>query len=489
MPIVFGTDGWRDVIAEDFTFANVRRAAWGIAEFLLSPARENLKVYRGRPGIPPPSPFRPASAGVLVGYDTRFLSDLFAEETARVLAARGIPVWLAQEADSTPAISFAVKEKQACGAIVITASHNPPRYNGMKYKAEYAGSGLPEMMEAIAAEVGKIGEEHSPLASETLAPIQKFLPRTGYLEHLEDLVDIVRIAAAGFKIIADPMHGASRGYLKSLLSSAGGNCLEIRGELNPSFGGVNPEPIEKNLKALIEAVRADGAAVGLAFDGDGDRIGAVDSNGEFVNPHQIIALVFCHLIRNRKWSGAVARTISTTRMLDILAKRFGLPLFETPVGFKHICSLMLTEDVLIGGEESGGIGFKNHIPERDGILSALLLLEAMACEKKNLVQLLDSLREEIGTFSFKRMDAPLSGARSGGDILARLTEKAPEFIREIPVAEVLTSDGVKYVLEDDSWLLFRFSGTEPLLRIYAEASSAEKANALILAGKKLALGG
>lgn len=489
MPIVFGTDGWRDVIAGDFTFANVRRAAWGIAEFLLSPSRENLKVYQGCPGIPPPSPFRPASAGVLVGYDTRFLSDLFAEETARVLAGRGIPVWLASEADSTPAISFAVKEKQACGAIVITASHNPPRYNGMKYKAEYAGSGLPEMMDAIAAEVEKIREEPPPPASETPALISKFLPRTAYLKHIESLVDLERIATANFKIIADPMHGASRGYLKSLLSSAGGNCREIRGELNPSFGGVNPEPIEKNLKALIEAIQADEAAVGLAFDGDGDRIGAVDSRGGFVNPHQIIALLLRHLILNRKWSGAVAKTVSTTRMLDIMAKRFGLPLFETPVGFKHICSLMLTEDVLIGGEESGGIGFKNHIPERDGILSALLLLEAMAYENATLPQLLASLREEIGPFSFQRMDAPLSGTRSGGDILAELTGKAPEFIQEIPVAEVLTSDGVKYVLSDDSWLLFRPSGTEPLLRIYAEASSAEKANALILAGKKLALGG
>jgi phosphomannomutase len=489
MSIIFGTDGWRDVIAENFTFENVRRAARGIASYLLSSSRRDLEAYRGKGGLPPPAPFRPAAAGILVGYDTRFLSDLFAEETARVLASAGIPVWLASEAASTPAISLEVKKKEACGALIITASHNPPRYNGMKYKAEYAGSGLPEMMEAMAAEVGGAGEEPPGTCRDYPAPIRSFSPGNPYLKHIGELVDLERIVSSGIKIVADPMHGATRGYFRELMAMVSDRCREIRDDVNPSFGGINPEPIEQNLKALMEAVPEYGAGIGVAFDGDGDRIGAVDSRGRFVNSHQIFSLLLRHLVLNRKWSGAVVKTVSTTRMIDLLSRRFCLPLFETPVGFKHICSLMLTEDVLIGGEESGGIGFKNHIPERDGVLSALFLLESMAFENKSLDGLLESLKEEIGPFCYRRMDVPLDRKHSGTEILASLAAKPPADISGSPVADVRTSDGVKYLLADSGWLLFRASGTEPLLRIYAEASSEEKAAALVRAGKNLAMGG
>ncbi|MCL5773441.1 MAG: phosphoglucomutase/phosphomannomutase family protein, partial [Firmicutes bacterium] len=339
--ITFGTDGWRAVIAEDFTFANVRLVAQAISDYLLDPKRENLEIYHIKKKGSYSCQFRPASAGISIGYDTRFLSGDFALESAKVLSANGIPVFLSEEPSSTPSVSFSVKSGQRAGAVVITASHNPPRYNGIKFKPEYASSGLPDVMSLIEKKVQYLLEGTGEIKTGLSAPIVKFSPKLEYLSQLAKLVDLKLIASKNFSIIADPMYGTTIGYLKSLIEGAGGKITEIRNQINPSFGGVNPEPIDKNLSPLIEAAKENKCDAGFAFDGDGDRIGAVDSNGRFLNSHYIFSLMLWHLVENKKWSGGVVKTFSTTQMVNILCEKYGLKLYETPIGFKYICQLML----------------------------------------------------------------------------------------------------------------------------------------------------
>ncbi|MCR4419500.1 MAG: phosphoglucomutase/phosphomannomutase family protein [Clostridia bacterium] len=461
--IRFGTDGWRHVISDGFTFANVRRVAQAIAEDLLA------RGHQGR--------------RVVVGYDTRFLSPRYAQLVAEVLAGNGLEVLLTREAAPTPAVSWAVREKGAAGGVMVTASHNPPEYNGLKFKGPYGGSALPELTSAVERHLA----EETPIRflplEQALAQgrVRLFDPKPGYFAQLRRLVDLSVFTGLNFTVVADPMHGAGRGYLKELLAPTGLKVVEIRGEHNPGFGGVNPEPIERNLTPLFEAVGGLGAALGLATDGDADRVGAVDEQGHFVDSHRIFALLFRHLVNTRGWDGAVVKTFSTTRMIDLLARRLGKKLHVTPIGFKYICRLMLEDDVLIGGEESGGIGIKYHLPERDGILSGLLLLEIMALSGRKMSELVADLLQEVGPHYYRRVDLEIREAQT---LMRRLAERPPKEIAGRRVRGQDGLDGQKFLLEDESWILFRASGTEPVVRIYAEAASPQAAEHLLAAGAR-----
>ncbi len=471
--IRFGTDGWRAVIAEDFTFENLRLISQSVAHFVLD----------NHQGSDP--------AQVVVGYDTRFLSDRFAMETARVLAANGIMTWLTRSDAPTPAISYNVKEKGADAGVVITASHNPPRYNGFKLKANYGGSAVAEDCAKVEANLEKIQLEqrrvklmdYDQAVEDNL--IRRFDPAWAYYEHLGTLVDLDCISSGELKVVSDAMWGAGRGAFLGILSRTRTSVTEIRGALNPGFGGIHPEPIIRNLNDLVAAVQREQADVGLATDGDADRIGAIDARGKFVDPHHIMALALRYLVEVKNQRGAVVKTVSTTTMIDSIAAKHGLPLHETPVGFNHIADLMMRDDVLIGGEESGGISIRHHIPEGDGILMGLLLLEIMAYYRAPLHEIIEDMQAEHGPAHYGRIDARLANIRPKKEMVQRLTEQAPAILAGEAVASVSTLDGVKYHFSDRSWLLIRPSGTEPVLRVYAEARSPEMVKLLLHEGSQL----
>ncbi|HVO70077.1 MAG TPA: phosphoglucomutase/phosphomannomutase family protein [Aggregatilineaceae bacterium] len=477
MSIGFGTDGWRAVIAETFTFGNLRLVAQAVADYV-----NNELVTNG--GSQPPE--------VVVGFDTRFLSDRFAAETARVLAANGIITWLSRTDAPTPAISFNVKHKQAAAGVVITASHNPPRYSGFKLKAAYGGSALPEqctqverLLEVAQREArGPNLMDYEKAIEQEL--IRRFNPTNAYYEHLETLVDVDKISQAELHIVADPMYGSGRTAIRAILSRSRCHVTEIRGEMNPGFGGIHPEPIRKYLDMLAATIQANHADVGLATDGDADRIGAMDNAGTFVDPHTIMSLALCYLAENRGWTGDVVKTVSTTLMIDRIAARHGLTVHETPVGFNYIADYMLKGDVLIGGEESGGISIKGHIPEGDGILMGLLLLEIMAEARVPLVEIVGDLQARFGPACYERTDFHLKKPVPKKEMVGQLQANAPATMAGETVREIKTFDGIKFVLADDSWLLIRPSGTEPVLRVYAEATSPEMVKALLDEGHRLA---
>ncbi|HEX3032372.1 MAG TPA: phosphoglucomutase/phosphomannomutase family protein [Bacillota bacterium] len=463
--IKFGTDGWRAVISEEFTFANVQVVAQAIADYI-------TMTEQGCPVV-------------VIGYDTRFLSDAYGAECARVLAANGIKVLLSDRVIPTPALSFAVKNRQAAGGIMVTASHNPYQYNGIKYKAAYGGSALPDIIKGIEAKLHENTPKVMTLA-EGLAKglIEYFNGEEEYSIQINSLVDLDKIAAAGARVVIDPMYGAGAGFIRRLLAEKGLAVSEIRGEHNPLFGGVNPEPIGPNLKGLVAEVGACKAVAGFATDGDADRVGAVDASGQFVNSHIIYALLLRYLVTQRHWSGGVVKTFSTSLMIDKLAARYGLKVFETPIGFKYICELFLKEDILLGGEESGGIGFKNHVPERDGILCSLMLMEIMAVSGKSLAELVEDLMQEIGWHYYDRVDLHLSPeVKAKG--MEQLGASLPSAFAGLKVSEVQTLDGIKFVLEESSWILFRASGTEPVVRIYAESGDLQVVQRLLQEGQKL----
>jgi len=473
MDIKFGTDGWRAVISDTFTFDNLRLVSQAVADYVCETA-----------GSEEPS--------VVVGFDTRFLSDRYAIEVSRVLAANGIQVHLAQADAPTPAISFAVRDGGAAGGVMITASHNPPRYNGFKLKAAYGGAAGPDQsqrVEELLERNERAGQEPRRANYEQSLKsgrIVRFDPMPRYLDHLRQLVGLGSLAGSGLRVVVDPMYGSGRGYLTDLLQQAGLEVLEIHGELNPGFGGIHPEPIAANLGDLARVLEAGGWDLGLATDGDADRIGAMDGRGQFVDPHCIFALVLQYLVESRRLTGAVVKTVSTTQVVNRLAARYGLPLHETPVGFHHICDLMRTEDVLIGGEESGGISIRGHIPEGDGILMGLLLTKVVACAGVPLAELLQELMAQVGPSHYARHDVRIRPFAKE-DLTARLMGDPPESLAGQPVVRVSDRDGVKYLLADDAWLLIRPSGTEPVLRIYAEARSPEAVEALLAAGEQLGL--
>jgi alpha-D-glucose phosphate-specific phosphoglucomutase len=448
--IKFGTDGWRGIISEDYTFNNVRLVATAIADYILN---------RGEAG-----------KGVVVGYDARFLSRRYAEDCAAVLAGKGIKVWLSEAILPTPALTWQVKDRDAAGGIMITASHNPAEYNGLKFKASYGGSASPEIIADIEQYVRRLEAQGGEFAKPAgLAGVEFMAPEEAYLSHLRQMLDPAVLKNYRGLILFDMMHGAASGYAVRLAENYGLDVVELRSEYNPSFGGVNPEPIEKNLGLLRQAVAERKATIALATDGDGDRIGAVDADGRFINPHQIIALLTKYLVEKRGWSGGVAQTLTVSELVKRVADKYGLTMYETPVGFKYIANLMLEKDILIGGEESGGIGIKHYIPERDGLLLGFLLIETVAAYGKTLGQLLDEMLEELGHFYYGREDLHLDMARKDR-LMAALVNNPPLALDGLEVVSANCSDGCKLYL-NGGWVMFRASGTEPIVRVYAEAFS------------------
>lgn len=486
MAIHFGTDGWRAVISEEFTFENVRRVAQAIAEKTVA---DLAAVHNGAAnGVTNSVPRQPS---LVVGYDTRFLSDRYATAVAEVLAANGIHVYLTHGDSPTPVTSYAIVDRQADGGVMITASHNPPRYNGIKLKAAFGGSASPadckEVERRIVAANGAPPRRLDLDKAIERGLVTRFDPFPAYTRQVHKLVNFDAIRAANLSVAVDAMYGAGRVYLRKLLEEAGCRVVELRGEMNPGFNGIHPEPIARHLGPLIDEMLTGEHWIGLATDGDADRIGAVDPTGRFIDPHAIMALLIEHLVHRRGLQGSVVKTVSTTQMLNRLALRYGLPIYETPVGFNHICDYMLSEPVLVGGEESGGISILGHIPEGDGLLMGMLLVEMVAQRGRTLMEMLQELMAapDVGVFHYGRVDRPVRPFKKS-DLVAGLMAHVPVTLAEAPVLDISSRDGVKFILADDSWLLIRPSGTEPVLRIYAEGRTEEQVQALLLLGGELA---
>jgi len=475
MTIRFGTDGWRAVISDTFTFANLRLVAQAIADYVLE------ETDNGQPKV-------------VVGFDTRFLSDRYAAEVARVLAGNSIVAHLTRADAPTPAISYAVVHKGAAAGVMITASHNPPRYNGLKLKAAFGGAALPEQARRVEAHLVRNQEAaRGPNVMDYQMALDQGLicrsdPAWAYYEHLSQLVDLDVISDGELRVVADAMYGSGRKCIADMLARTRCRVYEIRDEMNPGFGGIHPEPIACYLSALGAAIQSYHADLGLATDGDGDRLGAMDAHGNFVDPHHIFALALRYLVEEREWSGTVVKSVSTTRMVDRLAARYGLPLVETPVGFSHIADHILNGDVLIGGEESGGMSIKGHIPEGDGVLMGLLLLEIVSAAGAPLHELVAGLQADVGPAHYARRDILLRRPIAKAEMVTRLIEDVPGSLGGQKVIEAETLDGVKYLLADDSWLLIRPSGTEPVLRVYAEAQDEAMVKVLLAYGERVAGG-
>jgi len=470
MKIRFGTDGWRGVMARDFTVENVRRVTAAIA------ARLESRGTAGR--------------GVAVGFDRRLLSREFAAEVAGVLTARGIPVRLAAGPEPTPLLSWAVHHQGLAGGVVITASHNPPEWNGLKFKEPFGGSAGAETCRAVEEHlVGLPRGEEIPCLSHGEARRRGLLEPLdawrGYRDALARLVDFECLRRAKLRVAVDAMHGCGSPGLRGLLEGAGCWVTELRPEWNPGFGGAPPEPVETNLGELAEAVRGGGCALGLANDGDADRIGAVDERGRYFSPQRILAVLLRYLREVKGLGGDVIKAVSATSLVNLLAERHGLGVVVTPIGFKHIGEAMRSRPVLIGGEESGGIGIPAHLPERDGLLNALLLAEVVARTGKGLRAYAQEIFDQVGYFTYERRDFPLAPAEA--EAMRRQLEglEEPAELAGRPVREVLRLDGVRFLRDDASWLLVRPSGTEPLLRLYAEARSRPEVAALLEEGRRL----
>lgn len=464
--IKFGTDGWRAVIGDDWTFENIRIVAQAIADYM------HQAVSRKKTG----------SIRMAVGYDTRFLSDSSAQVISEVLAGSGIKVFLSDGATTTPAVSLTIKRKKLNGGIIITASHNPPKFNGLKFKADFAGSADPEITQQIEKNLYCRKVRTIDFEKAVARGLIKKEDFTGpHIKFLTSYVDFDLIANSRFKILVDPMYGGSDSIIEKIFKGTSCRVTTIHHEPNPIFGGVNPEPLAHNLTEMAGLIRQGKYHLGIANDGDGDRIGALGPDGIFINPHQIFCLLLLHLVEDRKWSGAVATTISASVLIERMTKAFGLKLYETPVGFKHICKLMRQEDILIGGEESGGIGFKNYIPERDGVLSGLLLLEIMAYRRKGIIQIMEEMYKRFGRFWYERLDIEYPDDKKKR-MVPSLKKKLRGHLLDKKITEVKDYDGLKVIAEDSSWLLFRLSGTEPILRIYAEAPTKRRVKRLIELG-------
>ncbi|WP_058187863.1 phosphoglucomutase/phosphomannomutase family protein [Terracidiphilus gabretensis] len=474
LQIKFGTDGWRGVIADDFTFANVRTAAEAVAAYVH--AKEDH------------------AKGLCIGYDTRFGSKAFARTCAEVVAATGIPVLLADRITPTPALSYGVRGRKAAGGIMITSSHNPAQWNGVKYKGWYGGSGKPSMIAEIESFLGA----PVPAAAKSAAITEvNFLP--DYLAAIESFTDLGQIVKSEFKFCIDSMYGAGGTILSEIFTRLGVEHVQIRGEVNPLFPGINPEPIEPHIRALGEAVVTHGCDAGLCTDGDADRIGATDEHGNFVDPHKIFSVLLSWVLKRKGWPGAVTRAFNTTKMLDRIAAKYGRELIEHGIGFKYVCDLMLEREIVMGGEESGGIGFQRHLPERDGLLNALLLANVMAEEGKTLGQLVADLQAEYGEHHYGRIDLHISDEIKNGAIArAKALKTGDVGFAGMKILRQETLDGVKFYLDNpeaatkpnaaETWILLRASGTEPLMRIYTESTSPENVKKLLESARSFALG-
>jgi len=466
--IKFGTDGWRAIIADDFTFEKVAvcAAATGQVALEMDP-----------------------NAKAAVGYDRRFLSREFGVEVARVLAAQGIQVLLSKQFCSTPCASFVGHREQTPLSVMLTASHNPPIWNGFKLKGPHGGPATPEQTAPVQARATEL--EDSGFQPERMewdeafssGAIQEIDATRDYLDEVKKHVDTKLIGGSGLKIVADCMYGSGSGYFRTVLEEIGVETVEIRADCNPSFGGINPEPIEQNLGALIDTIRETGADLGLANDGDADRLGVVDENGRFVTTQEVFTILLQHLHEDLGMTGDVVKACSSSLMLDLLCDSYGLKVVETPVGFKDVCAHMITHDSLIGGEESGGYGIKGHLPERDGILCGLLLIQMMAQRGKKMTEIVSDLMDKVGYHTFRRNDVRTTPEKKE-EALRRVRENPPSTFGGIQVREVSRLDGYKAYLEDGSWLMVRASGTEPLLRIYCEATSDKALDAILANASK-----
>jgi phosphomannomutase len=472
--IKFGTDGWRARIAEDFTFANVEVVSQAVADYVKTQA-----AAEGHAG----------GRRILIGYDRRFASDLFAARAAEVFAGNGFVVDLFSRDVPTPIVSFDVKQRGLDGGIVVTASHNPPDFNGYKFKAPYGGAATPQITSQIESFLGQTPVSRMPLEAAKAQGLVNVSEPTAeaYRAHVAEKIDLGALRKVDALVVADPMHGAGGRWVESFLGGGKLRVETIRGERDPLFGGVFPEPMPQHLGALARAIRRRGALVGLATDGDADRVGAMDERGEYINTHQILAILLLHLVRNKGERGSVVRTFSQSVIVRRVAESYGFRLFEVPIGFKHIGEIMLdpANDFLAGGEESGGVGTRLHIPERDGVFNSLLLLEAVLASGKPPSEMIRDVWREFGEFHFERRDLHIP-IEKGRRIVREMATSTPDTFAGLKVKKVETLDGSKLMFEDESWILFRQSGTEPLLRVYCEATSVEKMTKLMDEGEKLA---
>lgn len=466
--IKFGTDGWRGEIAEDYTFDNVRRAAQGFASYLLE------QGFAGR--------------WVVVGHDKRFQSENFAAATAETLAANGLNVYLTDGATPTPVISYAVVDKEACGAVNITASHNPPTDNGFKVRDPNGGAIDPEGLARIEALIPDSVQEVKRMNLKDALRDKKivyFDASEAYLEHIQQLVDIQKIRDAGFTVVVDAMWGNGAGWFTKLLGGGSTRIIEIHNERNPSFPEmIRPEPIRPNIDAGLRATVENKADVLLVTDGDADRCGIGDENGEFINQLRVYALLTLYLLEARGERGDIVKTLSTTTMLNKLGKLYNVPVHETGVGFKYVAPKMIETNALIGGEESGGYAFRGNVPERDGILANLYFLDFMVRTGKKPTELLKMLFDKVGEHYYDRVDTPFSGDRQTREKM--ILDAKPETLGGLKVTELVTVDGFQFKLEDGGWLLIRFSGTEPIMRIYCETTREDKVKAILDDGLKVA---
>lgn len=456
--IKFGTDGWRAVIGDDFTFANLEKVALATAG------------YFGR--------HKKRKNGLVIGYDARFMSREFAEKSADVIANAGIKVHLANSIVSTPMVSLLTKLGNAAGGIVITASHNPPKYNGFKIKGEFGGPAHPEMIAQVEKELARVMKRkklpparHSFRQLVDRGRITHVGMKQRYIDDLATKMDLELVRRAGIRIMFDAMYGAGQGVLDTVLP-----VTQIHETYNPSFGGTNPEPLAQNLTELMHRVKVEGCDIGIATDGDADRIGAVDERGNFVDSHRIFSLLLKYFVKQKGWTGEVVKSFSVSEMVDKQCVKYGLTMHETPIGFKHICRLMTERDVLIGGEESGGLGVKGHLPERDGIFLGLLLCEMMASRGKSLGALVQELVDEFGPHEFKRVDLHVTEREKTA--IMKKYQRGVKKIGGYSVKGRKDTDGFKFFV-DGGWVLVRASGTEPLIRFYAEADGADKVDALL----------
>ncbi len=471
MPIRFGTDGWRAIIAEDFTFRNVRLCAQGTADLM---KQQGL-----------------TRKGLVVGYDTRFGSEDFAAAVAEVSAGNDIRTLLADKASPTPAVTYNLVARGAGAGAVITASHNPAQWNGFKFKPDYGGSASPEVVEALEKHIAKAeasGEIRRTPLSDALASslVEYFDPEPLYLDNIASLVDLDGIRRSGLTVIVDSMFGSGAGYFSKLLSGGVTRVVELHGERNPAFPGISqPEPLSHNLGTLISAVPGQSADVGLATDGDADRLGVVDETGRFVTTLETFALLCLHQLEVLKNRGPLVRSITMTSMVDRLGETYGVPVFDTPVGFKYLGPVMMREDALLAGEESGGYAFRGNIPERDGILSGLMILDLMVKTGKSVSELSRMLTDKVGPHHYHRLDLRFDEAQRDR-IRERVEAARPSTLAGRRVGAIDTRDGFRFVLEGGYWALVRFSGTEPLLRVYGEAASPEELDRLLREARALA---
>ena len=471
MSIKFGTDGWRGIIAEDFTFQNVQFCTQGAVNLWKHHQLDNDEF--------------------VVGYDTRFASEQFAETVAEVIAGNKIKAVLCTKPSPTPTVSYNVVSLKAGGGIIITASHNPAQWNGFKYKPNYGGSASPEIVEELELYVSDSESSgivnKTPLETGKKEGLIRYIdPQPAYLKHLSTLVDLERIKQAGLKIIVDPMFGSGANYLSLLLAGGSTKVIELHNEINPSFPGmVQPEPITQNLGELISKVSEEGADIGLATDGDADRLGVVDEQSHLINSLDTFALLCFHQLGVLKKRGPIVRSITMTSMIDRLGEKYGVPVMHTPVGFKHLGPLMMRENALVAGEESGGYAFRGNIPERDGILSGLMILDLMVKTGKPISKLMQNLIKEVGEHYYDRIDINFKNDQRQS-IHKRLQQASPSYMSGKKVEKIDTQDGFRFEMGKSCWSMARFSGTEPLLRIYAEGQSVQEVQSLLSEMRNLA---